>query len=60
VRPEIVYHLSGVANADPGIEFVRSTFESLLTTTVHLLLAAKGGDCRRVVLVGSMEEPAGC
>ncbi len=59
VKPEVVYHLSGDGNAAPELRLVLSTFHSLLTSTVNLLTAASELGCRRLVLVGSLEEPMG-
>jgi nucleoside-diphosphate-sugar epimerase len=57
VRPDIVYHLSGDVNAAPELRLVISTFHSLLTSTVNVLTTAEELRCRRVILVGSLEEP---
>jgi nucleoside-diphosphate-sugar epimerase len=57
VRPDVVYHLSGDVNAAPELRLVLSTFHSLLTSTVNVLTMAEDLRCRRVVLVGSLEEP---
>jgi nucleoside-diphosphate-sugar epimerase len=57
VKPERVYHLSGLINGAPDLALVLPTFHSLVTSTVHLLTAVAGTECRRFVLVGSLEEP---
>ena len=57
VRPEIIFHLSGFVTAAPGVEFVLSTFDSHLMSTVCLLTAATEIGCHRIVLTGSLTEP---
>jgi nucleoside-diphosphate-sugar epimerase len=58
VRPDLVYHLSGVVNGAPDLDLLIPTYKSLLTTTVHLLERATRHGCRRIVLAGSLEEDA--
>jgi UDP-glucose 4-epimerase len=57
VRPEIVYHLAGAVGASPDLALVMPTFQSLLTSTVNLLVTAREHDCRRIILCGSLTEP---
>jgi nucleoside-diphosphate-sugar epimerase len=57
VRPEIVYHLAGAVGASPDLALVLPTFQSLLASTVNLLVAAQQHDCRRIILCGSLTEP---
>jgi UDP-glucose 4-epimerase len=58
-KPEVIYHLSGMVNGAPELRLVLPTFVSLLGSSVSLLTVATEHGCRRVVLVGSLEEPAG-
>lgn len=58
-KPEVIYHLSGMVNGAPDLRLVLPTFHSLLGSTVNLLTMATEQGCRRVVLVGSLEEPTG-
>ena len=58
VRPDIVFHLSGSVGASPDLELVVPTYHSLLTSTVNVLLAATECSCSRIVLTGSLTEPA--
>jgi UDP-glucose 4-epimerase len=51
VRPEIVFNLAGDTHAARDL--------GLVHTTVNVLSAAADAGCRRVVLTGSLEEPAG-
>jgi UDP-glucose 4-epimerase len=64
-RPELVFHLAGHAHATRSLDAVVPTLSGNLLTTVHLLTAlaesqasGKSG-LRRVILAGSLEEPAG-
>ena len=57
VKPDIIFHLSGLTSGSQTIEFVLPTFRSLLTSTVNLLTVATEVGCRRVVLAGSLNEP---
>jgi nucleoside-diphosphate-sugar epimerase len=58
VKPDTVFHLAGLTDASPDLRLVLPTFRSLLASTVHVLAASAEEGCRRVVLVGSVEEPA--
>ncbi len=57
VKPDIIFHMSGLASAIQTVEFVLPTFHSLLTSTVNLLTVATEAGCHRVVLAGSLNEP---
>lgn len=57
VRPEIVFHLAGLATGARERDLILPTFESNLRSTVNLLLAASETGGVRVVLPGSLEEP---
>jgi nucleoside-diphosphate-sugar epimerase len=59
LKPEIVYHLAGAVGASPDLDLVVPTFQSLLASTVNVLVAASEAGCRRIVLTGSLTEPAG-
>jgi nucleoside-diphosphate-sugar epimerase len=57
-RPELILHLAGHVTGSQRIEQVGPTFDQNLVSTIHLLTAAvESGHCR-VVLAGSMQEPA--
>jgi nucleoside-diphosphate-sugar epimerase len=58
VKPGLVFHLSGVINGAPDLALVVPTFHSLVTSTINLLTAVAEVPCQRLVLVGSLEEPA--
>lgn len=57
-RPEIVFHLASHVTAEQHLDLLVPTFQQNLAATVNLLLVAKEQSCRRLVLVGSSEEPA--
>lgn len=57
VKPDIIFHLSGMVGASPNLELVLPTFHSLLTSTVNLLTVAAEGGRHRIVLVASLTEP---
>ncbi|HEY7654278.1 MAG TPA: NAD-dependent epimerase/dehydratase family protein [Methylomirabilota bacterium] len=59
VQPDIVYHLSGLAQGGASLDLVLPTFRSLLLGTVNLLSAVTVAGCRRTVLIASLEEPTG-
>ena len=61
VRPEVVFHLAGCVIGARGLEAVLPTLEHNLHATVNLLIALTELGCGRIVLAGSLEEPAeGC
>jgi UDP-glucose 4-epimerase len=60
VKPDTIIHLGGLVNGTPDLTLIIPTFHSLLTSTVNLLAVATEVGCRRVLLVGSLEEPTGC
>ena len=57
VEPDVVFHLGGLTHAAPDVGLVLPTFRSLLASTVHMLTAVAEQGCRRLILVGSVEEP---
>lgn len=57
VQPSVVYHLAGAVGAKPDMHLVLPTFESLLASTVYVLIASAEERCRRVILSGSLTEP---
>jgi len=59
IKPDVIFHLSGLANGAPDMGLVSEIFHSQVTSTVNLLTAATGAGCRRIVLAGSLEEPRG-
>jgi nucleoside-diphosphate-sugar epimerase len=57
VKPDIVVHLAGSTGARADRDLVLPTFRSLATSTANLLVLASEHGCRRVILVGSLNEP---
>jgi nucleoside-diphosphate-sugar epimerase len=57
IKPDLVFHLSGLGKATPDVELVLPTLHSLLVSTVNILVAASEFGCRRVVLAASLTEP---
>jgi nucleoside-diphosphate-sugar epimerase len=58
VDPEVVFHLASRVTGDLDVSSVPSTFQSNLTSAVHVLTAASERGAARVVLLGSIREPA--
>jgi UDP-glucose 4-epimerase len=58
VKPDIVFHLSGRAGAEPDINLVLPAYHSLATSTVNVLANATEHGCERIVLFASCNEPA--
>jgi UDP-glucose 4-epimerase len=57
IKPEVIFHLSGLVTAASGVELVLPTLHSLLVSTVNVLTVAEEIGCRRVVLAASLTEP---
>jgi nucleoside-diphosphate-sugar epimerase len=57
VRPDLIFHLSGLSTARADRELVLPTFQSLLVSTVNILMAGADIGCRRLVLAASLTEP---
>lgn len=58
IRPEIVFHLAGKASGARDVQTVLDTVTDNVRSTVGLLRAVALAGAPRVVLAGSMEEPA--
>jgi nucleoside-diphosphate-sugar epimerase len=56
-KPDIVVHLAGSTGARVDRDLVLPTFQSLAASTANLLVLASEHACRRVILVGSLNEP---
>jgi UDP-glucose 4-epimerase len=57
-RPDVAFHLASHVSGDRALGAVAPTLRDNLLTTVNLLTAAAEAGGTRVVLTGSMEEPA--
>ena len=58
VQPDVVFHLAGCVTGGRNIEVVLPTLEHNLHATINLLLGVTELGCGRIVLAGSLEEPA--
>ena len=57
IKPDVMFHLSGLVTAAFGLELVLPTLQTLLVSTVNLLTVAAEIGVSRVVLAGSLQEP---
>ena len=57
VRPDIVFHLAGSVGASPNLELVLPTYQSLLSSTVNILISATEAGVRRTILAASYPVP---
>jgi nucleoside-diphosphate-sugar epimerase len=57
VKPDYVFHLASHVWGAPDLAHVLPTFHNNLHTTVNLLHALAGSDCRRFTITGSLVEP---
>lgn len=58
VQPEALFHLASRVSGARDREAVLPTLRANLLSAVNVLTAATAHGCRRIVLTGSMEEPA--
>ncbi|WP_447964765.1 NAD-dependent epimerase/dehydratase family protein [Nitrospira sp. Ecomares 2.1] len=58
IKPDVIFHLSGLVSGIQNRELVLPSFHSLLTSTVNLLTVAAEMGCHRIVLAGSLNEPS--
>jgi UDP-glucose 4-epimerase len=57
VRPDYVFHLASHVWGAPDLKHVLPTFHNNLQTTVNLLHALAGTECRKFIITGSLVEP---
>lgn len=57
IKPDVVFHLSGMVTGAAGAELVLPTFNSLLVSTVNVLTVAAKTGCDRIIAIASLEEP---
>lgn len=57
IKSDVIFHLAGYPVGDRELEHVMPSFRNNLTSTVNLLTVASEIGCRRIILMGSMEEP---
>jgi UDP-glucose 4-epimerase len=58
IKPNVIFHLAGYPVGARELEHIMPSFRSNLMSTVNLLTVASEIGCRRIILIGSMEEPA--
>jgi len=58
VKPQVIYHLAGAAGAQPDLALVLPTLEGLVVSAVNVLVAGSEAGCGRIVMTGSLTEPA--
>lgn len=58
IKPDFVVHLASHVLGSRELKYVLSTFHSNLTSTVNLLTAVAETGCKKIILAGSLEEPA--
>jgi nucleoside-diphosphate-sugar epimerase len=56
-RPDTVFHLASVVTGARKLDVVLPTLHANLTAFVNVALAANDRHCRRIVCVGSLQEP---
>ncbi len=57
IKPDVIFHFSGLVTAASDLELVLPTLHSLLVSTVNILTVASETGCGRVVLAASLTEP---
>lgn len=57
VKPDVIFHLASYASGERSLEAVMPTLHGTLISTVNLLTLVAQMGCRRLVLIGSLEEP---
>ncbi len=58
LKPMAVFHLAGAAGAQPDLQLVLPTMEGLIVSAVNILVAGTESGCGRIVMTGSLTEPA--
>jgi len=57
LEPDVIIPLASLVAGGRELGLVLPTFHDNLVTTINLLTAASASGCRRIVLIGSLEEP---
>lgn len=58
IRPDYIIHLAGCSIARRELEWVQKTFVANLRTTVNVLSAAQQAGVKKIIIAGSLEQPA--
>lgn len=56
IRPDYIFNFAGHVNGGRGMEHVWPSFKVNLEGTINLLTAVKRYSCKRLILLGSLEE----
>lgn len=59
IRPDIIFHLSGMVTAVNRMDNILPAYHSLITSTVNLLTLSANLKCERILIIGSSNEPVG-
>ena len=58
-RPDIVYILTSDSRGGTDLDFVQSSVQNDVVTTINILVEATRHKCKHVVMTGSVDEPDG-
>ena len=58
IKPDVIFHLAGYPVGAREVHHVIPSLRSNLISTVNLLVASSELGCRKILLAGSLEEPA--
>lgn len=58
IKPDVIFHLAGYPIGAREVHHVIPSLRSNLISTVNLLIASSELGCRKILLAGSLEEPA--
>ena len=58
IKPDVIFHLAGYPIGAREVHHVIPSLRSNLISTVNLLTASSERGCRKILLAGSLEEPA--
>ncbi len=58
IKPDYTFHLAGLAAGGRGLNFIEPTFQSNLVTSINVLKTITEKRPGRLIIIGSMEEPA--
>ena len=56
IDPDYIFHLASHVVGSRNIEYVQTTFDDNLVSTLNILKAIKDGNCKRLIITGSLEE----
>lgn len=56
IQPDYIFNLTGHVNGAREIEQVWPAFKTNLEGSLNIMMAAQGTSCRRIILIGSLDE----